>query len=256
MIEEYLDKIVDYGWAKELALIRASLVAANRMEPRPKFYIVCGDLIHAFPTQAPRDAQLRDFKNVFEGLDNEIPLVCVCGNHDVGDKPTPATISSFRENFGDDYFSFWVSGVLMIVLNSQFYENRTEVKELAEEQDKWLDNLLEEAQSSGYKHIIVFQHIPWFLETPDEEKQYFNIVQPLRQNMLDKFYDAGVRAIFCGHYHRNAGGKYKDLELVVTSAVGAQLGTDKSGLRVVKVYEDKIEQQYYALEDIPAKIDL
>ena len=27
--------------------------------------------------------------------------------------------------------------------------------------------------------------------------------------MLEKLYAGGVRKIFCGHYHRNAGGWYK-----------------------------------------------
>jgi len=254
MIESNIKKQENGGWSQELELIRATLVAANKMTPRPKFYVVCGDLVNAFPGQNQREEQVRDFKQVYEGLDNQIPLVCVCGNHDVGDKPTPETITGYRNDYGDDYFAFWVSGVLFIALNSQYYENRTEVQALAEEQDAWLDALLIEAQSSGVKHIIVLQHIPWFLETPDEEKQYFNIEMPLRQQMLDKFYDAGVRAIFCGHYHRNAGGAYKDLQLVVTSAVGAQLGNDKNGLRVVKVLEDRIAHKYFAVDEIPESI--
>lgn len=74
--------------------------------------------------------------------------------------------------------------------------------------------------------------------------------------MLNKLYEGGVRYIFCGHYHRNAGGKFKDLELVVTSAIGAQLGSDKSGFRVVKVYEDKIWHEYFAVEDVPKQVTL
>ena len=61
----------------------------------------------------------------------------------------------------------------------------------------------------GARHTVIFQHIPWFVEKPDEEKIYFNVEPDLRKKMLDKFYDAGVRKIFCGHYHRNAGGWYK-----------------------------------------------
>ena len=29
---------------------------------------------------------------------------------------------SYRQSFGDDYFSFWLGGVLFIAINSQFYE--------------------------------------------------------------------------------------------------------------------------------------
>ena len=45
----------------------------------------------------------------------------------------------------------------------------------------------------------------------------------------------GIRKIFCGHYHRNAGGFYKDLEVIVTSAIGCQIGPDQHGMRIVKV---------------------
>lgn len=66
-----------------------------------------------------------------------------------------------------------------------------QVRELEQEQSSWLDEQLEEAKSGGYKHVVVFQHIPWFLRDPGEEKEYFNIVLELRQKMLEKFHRAG-----------------------------------------------------------------
>jgi hypothetical protein len=65
--------------------------------------------------------------------------------------------------------------------------------------------------------------------------------------MVEKFQKAGVRAIFAGHYHRNAGGKYENMEIVVTSAIGAQSPTGrnaKSGYRVVYVDEKEIRHEY------------
>ena len=67
---------------------------------------------------------------------------------------------------------------------------------------------------------------------------------------------SGVRYIFSGHYHRNAGGFYLNLELVVTSAVGAQMGGDKSGIRVVSVKEENITHRYYPVADVPNVIEL
>ena len=58
-----------------------------------------------------------------------------------------------------------------------------------------------------------------------------------------------MRYIFCGHYHRNAGGFYNGIEQVVTSAIGAQLGNDESGIRIVNVSEDKITHEYVNLEN-------
>lgn len=44
------------------------------------------------------------------------------------------------------------------------------------------------------KHILVFQHIPLYLKSPDEEDDYFNLQRVVRQNLLDRFRKAGRRA--------------------------------------------------------------
>lgn len=98
-------------WKEEMRLTKIAIQHANKMNPKPKFFIVCGDLVNAFPGKMHREPQERDFKHLFEALDSQIPLVCVCGNHDVGNTPSPSTLMSYRQNFGDDYFSFWVQGI-------------------------------------------------------------------------------------------------------------------------------------------------
>lgn len=195
-----------------------------------------------------RTRQEHDIKQVLSELDPSVPLVCVCGNHDVGDMPTHASIQRYVDHFGDDYFDFYCAGVHCIVLNSQFYTHSANVEDLKQQHEQWLDRVLRDQPA---KHIIVFQHIPWFLKTFDEKKGYFNVEMNTRLHMLEKFHAAGVKAIFCGHYHRNAGGSYKSMEQVVTSAIGLQLGSEKSGVRLVRVTDEAIEHQYFATEDIP-----
>ena len=103
----------------------------------------------------------------------------------------------------------------------------------------------------------MFQHIPWFLREPNEQDDYFNITTEPRLRMLKKIKDAGVKYIFSGHYHRNAGGFDGNLEMIVTSAIGCQLGEDKSGMRIVRVSEHQVEHKYYSLEEWPTHgIDL
>ncbi|RNA41150.1 calcineurin-like phosphoesterase domain-containing, partial [Brachionus plicatilis] len=95
---------------------------------------------------------------------------------------------------------------------------------------------------SDCKHKIIFQHIPLFVDRPDEAAHvYFNIEPGERLRLMNKFIEAGVSTVFCGHYHQNAGGFYQQLECVVTSAVGAQLGSDGHGYRLVRVSEEKVE---------------
>ncbi|XP_034878189.1 serine/threonine-protein phosphatase CPPED1 isoform X3 [Mirounga angustirostris] len=63
----------------------------------------------------------------------------------------------------------------------------------------------------------------------------------------------GVTAVFSGHYHRNAGGIYQNLDMVVSSAIGCQLGEDTHGLRVVVVTAEKIVHRYYSLDELSEK---
>lgn len=243
-------------WKEEIQLTRIAVDRINQMKPKPKFFVVCGDLVHAFQGETGRKEQERDFMKEFSRIDPSIPLVCCCGNHDIGNTPTPESIQHYRDTIGDDYFSFWAGGVKCLVLNSQFYEDPSQVLELSKEHSTWLDQELKDAQSEKCKHLLTFQHIPWFLETPSEGKDYFNIDKDVRLPMLEKLHKGGVKTIFCGHYHRNAGGMYKDMEEVVTSAIGCPLGEAKSGLRVVKVTEGNITHQYYEMDKIPLSASL
>lgn len=170
----------------------------------------------------------------------------MCGNHDVGDVPTVSSIDTYKRDFGDDYFSFWCNGCKFISLNSQLFFNSTQVPEAKKEQDEWLDKELVERDDA--KHLIVFQHIAPFLKSPDEPADvYFNIEPVERKKLLDKFKKAGVGKVFCGHYHKNAGGFDGDLEVVVTTAIGAQLGDDKHGFRLVEVDENEIKHRYISV---------
>jgi len=57
-----------------------------------------------------------------------IPLLCLCGNHDVGNRPTASSIETFKQDFGDDYFGFWVDKMKGVVINSNVYFDPTEVR--------------------------------------------------------------------------------------------------------------------------------
>ena len=244
--KDYYDKAT---WEHEIRWCKTLVNMVNGMDIKPKFVIMCGDILDAWPEKWPevRDKQYADFQKIFKDL--EIPLVCVCGNHDVGNSPTKQFVDKYRSDFGDDWFSFVCNGVFCIVLNSQYYEDPQFVPEIAAEQDSWLDEQLTIAKSGKYKHSVVFQHIPFYVETPDEPKIYFNFAPELRATMLRRLNEAGISKIFCGHYHRNAGGWFGDMELVITSAVGSQLGDDKNGFRVVAVKETEITHEYVELEN-------
>lgn len=138
-----------------------------------------------------RKEQTKDLQRVLRKVDSDIPLVLVSGNHDVGNVPTPETIAEFQETWGDDYFSFWVGGVLFLVLNSQFLYDASLCPALKQAQDQWLDQQLSAAGQRKCQHAIVFQHIPLFLQSIDEDDDYFNLTKSVRKEMADKFAKAG-----------------------------------------------------------------
>ena len=89
-------------------------------------------MVDAFPIERAklRESQVNDLKKSLSELDSGIKLVCICGNHDVGDEPTKDTIDQYSKEFGDDYFSFWCRGCKFITLNSQLYFNSSKVPEV------------------------------------------------------------------------------------------------------------------------------
>ncbi|XP_068439998.1 serine/threonine-protein phosphatase CPPED1 [Clinocottus analis] len=242
-------------WAEEIELTKQAVEAVNQLRPRPRFMVLCGDLVHAMPDTPFREGQERDLKAALKGTDPSIPLVFVSGNHDLGNTPTPTTLEQYCSAWGNDYFSFWVGGVLCLVLNSQLFYDASACPQLKEAQETWLEEQLSRASSSKEprpKHVLVFQHIPLYLKSPDEEDNYFNLHREVRQNLLDRFKKAGVKAVFSGHYHRNAGGCHDGLDMVVSSAIGCQLGEDTHGLRVVVVTADDVIHRYYSLKQLSA----
>lgn len=141
------------GWEEELELCRRAVDEVNRL--RPAFAIVCGDMIDEFPDEENVDEkqrlsrsterrarQKRDFETTMGLIHEDIPILCVCGNHDVGNRPNAATLRDYKETFGDDYFVFWCQGVRCLVVNSQLWVDGSDAPEEAEAQERWLDEQL------------------------------------------------------------------------------------------------------------------
>jgi hypothetical protein len=266
----------------EVQHTRRAVTAVNSMRPRPAFVVVCGDLVNAYPFADSKPEpnsnaeQVAHIKQLLDAVDDDIPLVCLCGNHDIGNRPTRKTIALWQSRFGDDYFSFWVGGVKFLSLNSQLYKDASGCPDLAKQQDAWLDRELARSAQQKPQHTVVFSHIPPFVDSPTERDDYFVFDTHTRTRLLTKLTQAGASHWFCGHYHRNAGGMFflpgqrsRGLEVVVSNAVGTTVTTNLkgsfnglsgmasfdldpavAGLRLVHVAEGGITHQYRTLAEI------
>lgn len=220
---------------KEEEFSRLAVEFINKRKDHIKFVVICGDHTHNLEDmwskgdleggRRKRVQELAAYKKVFSKLDENIPLVCVCGNHDVGNKPTKKTIQLYKAEFGDDYLSFWCGGVKFIVLNSQIVQGLAPSNELSVAHEKWVDKELERKHENEPVHSVAMCHIPPFCWDAEEKETNFNWPKVKREMWLDKLVEANVKKVYCSHYHRRAGGKYKGLEVVVSGAVGTHIRT-------------------------------
>jgi 3',5'-cyclic AMP phosphodiesterase CpdA len=244
----------DRNWTNTIAQI-------NRLQP--DFMIVCGDLVQCDnkPENWLKPGQMEAYDKLaaayLDGakkLDSAIPLYNVAGNHDVSIAPNAKTLSWYRSKFGAPWYAFEHKNSLFVVLESNLIRDPGGAPEEGLAQWTWLDEKLAETSKRRFDHKTVYMHHPLCLTNVDEADSYFNIQKTERLKLLNRFHDHGFSAAFCGHYHRNAYVKDGELELVTTSSCGAALGKDPLGFRIVKVYPDRLEHQYYGFEDLPEKV--
>lgn len=227
-----------------------NFVVANINRLHPAFVVVCGDLVN----KAGDSHQIDTYRRIVKSIGGEIPVYNVAGNHDVGNHPTPASLAAYRKAFGKDYYAFDAPGIRGLVLNSNLIAAPDSASKESAAQEKWLVGELKRARRDHVANVFVFQHISYFLESPDEPDQYFNIPKKIRDRYLALYRDYGVKYIFAGHYHRNAYGRDGNIEMITTGPVGKPLGRDQSGFRVVRLSDGALEHRYYELGSVPNSI--
>lgn len=237
-------------FSRETRNFEKAIAETNRL--KPAFIIVCGDLVNK-----PGDiAQINEYKRIAATLDPAIRIYNVSGNHDVENTPTAAAIRTYQDHFGPDHYTFRSGNIFGIVLNSSLIKDPSKAPEEAAAQEAWVRTALEDGKNSGSRNIMIFMHHPFFLKSADEPNEYFNIDIDRRKMYLELFDKYKVRQIFAGHYHRNAGGRAGNIEMITTGPVGRPLGSDSSGFRIVDVNGTAITHKYYPLDSLPARLKL
>lgn len=256
------------NWSQEIAISRKCVDQINAMEgeDRPLFVCVCGDLVDTessfnnalaswkkvmlgWERNLIFEQQVKDFKRVWANLHPDIALVCLCGNHDVGNRPTKASIDRWTSSFGDDIFAFWVNGTYNIALNNCLFSDPTGAPDLYQEQLSWLEEKLAQGKAHNATHIFVYGHFPWFLrheEEGDDEldsisappsgwgpegsgfaDSYFTIPYERRKVAMALFRKYGVTACFSGHFHQNVVSKTSwGMPMIVTGPLSMNLESD------------------------------
>jgi len=239
------------GFAAETRLYEKAIAEANRL--RPDFVVVCGDMVHHQDDQE----ELAEVQRVSAGLAPDIPIYFAAGNHDAGNTPTPESLRLYRERYGADNYSFDNRGVHFVVLNSCIPFDPSAVMPEWERQVDFLKADLGRVRAGkGGRRIVVFTHHPLFVGNSDDEDSWLVIPGEQRRVLLDLLRAHDVSAVFAGHWHKNNYASDGSMQMVASGPVGYPLGDDPSGLRVIKVYEDGIQHEYFGLDDVPQTIDL
>ncbi len=238
------------GIEMECELYGRAVAAANRLGP--DFATICGDLVDDPDDPTQLDALFR----LTGELDRRIPMRWVAGNHDCGLTPTRQSIDEYRSRFGADNYYFDHKGSRFVVFNSSVWFDPSEVPDELAFQESFLRQAMADARSGGAAHIVALHHHPLFVKHSLEADDWMVIPGERRRILLDIFEEHGVSLSISGHLHRNQIARYGDIQLVSTGPVGCPLGADPSGVRVVKVYQDRIEHEYFAMDRIPEAVRL
>lgn len=235
------------SFEQEALLYEKAVSHINKLHP--DFVVITGDFVH----DRNNIAQIEEFKRITSTINREIPVYLVPGNHDIGNEPDEQSMSEYIQHYGYDRFSFTHRGSLFVGFNSGFIKSSNSHKP-ERDQFEWLKKTLDKNNDKEIKHIVLFCHYPFFIHTVDEPETYSNIGIRKRKKYLSFFESAQVNAIFSGHLHKNAQARFGQIQLITTSALGKPLGNDPSGFRIVKVFDDRIESNYYGLDHIPDAI--
>jgi hypothetical protein len=282
------------NWSQEIEISRKCVEQINAMEgdERPLFVCVCGDLVDTessfsgaiaswkkvmkgWERNLVFEQQVNDFKRVWSSLHSDIALVCLCGNHDVGNRPTKASIQRWTSSFGDEYLAFWANGSFNLCLNNCLFSNPSGAMDMFDEQLQWMQEKLAYARENDATHIFVYGHFPWFLKHEEEaddeltshssaptgwgppgtkfEDGYFTVPYEWRKIAMAMFKKYDVTACFSGHFHQNVSAKSSwGMPMIVTGPLSMNLHSSIAhelsngevngiGMRIVDVGSEKGE---------------
>lgn len=231
---------------KETELYSTAIEKINNLAP--SFVVITGDFVNN-----PKDSiQIKEFKQLTKLINTNIPVFLSPGNHDLGQASNKRDFYFLHYGKGNDRFSFNYRNSTFIGFNSIIIKsgkNKNEEKK----QFRWMKKELKKAKDS--QNILLFTHYPFFIKSFDEKESYSNQSIEMREKYFNLFERYQVDAIFSGHLHNNAYSEYGKIQNVITSSVGKQLGNNLPGVRIVKVYKNRIEHGYYAIDKIPGIIE-
>ena len=238
----------DEDFAHETANFEFAIATANRL--KPAFVVITGDLIN----KAGDAAQAAEYKRIAAKLDPKIKLYSAPGNHDVGmSRPWnrwPATASGSAPIIT----RFRSGDIAGIVLNSNLEKGADKVPEEAAKMEAWFRTELERPNRRARSHVIVFQHIPFFLKDPDEDGSVFQHPEAGPRHAICRCCTSTACNGFSPATFTATRRPRRRSDMVTTGPVGMPLEGAKSGMRIVTVNTTGVSQKFFDLGELPDNI--
>jgi 3',5'-cyclic AMP phosphodiesterase CpdA len=232
------------GFTSETELYEKIVAAINRLNP--ELVVITGDLVNNKDDRS----QIDEFKRITSKINPSVPVRITPGNHDIGTNPSQRDLDSYITDYGDYKFSLKIRNSSFIGLNSSLIKAGNSENEII--QYDWLRKELSDSKKS--EHIIVFCHYPFFIKSFDEPESYSNQSADARTKYFNLFDEFNVNAVYAGHLHMNSSAQYKNTLMITTGPAGKPLGESPSGIRIIRIYPDRIESNYYGVNEIPEKV--
>ncbi len=208
------------GYEHDVASFKQAVKRINAL--KPDFVVICGDLVNT-----PDDKSFSDFNRIKDGF--TIPCYCVPGNHDIGGKPSAASLARYREVVGKDRYSFTHKEYTFVITNTQLW--KASLNGESQKHDAWVTQTLQAAKKKN-SPVFIASHHPLFLKTFDEKDEYFNLPLAKRQEILNLYKQSGVVAVLGGHTHRTIINDYQGIQLVNGEATSRHFDKRPLGFRL------------------------
>ena len=220
----------------EIECLKKAVAKVN--EIKPDVVVFTGDQVHRSWDKEQQDS----FRMIVAGLDKDIKVFYLPGNHDVVIEAGKVDSTPFTDLYGPDRFCHSENGVKLVGINTNLikYNDPSET-----EQQEWMNEVLK--KDSPDEVSLVFGHHPFFLTGVAEDEGYFQITQTKRYEYFDLFSELDVDAVYAGHRHSTFEAGHNEIPMKTTTAVGVQLGPDKSAVRVITVFDGKVSDEMVEL---------
>lgn len=220
----------------EVECLKKAVALVN--EIKPDAVVFSGDQVH----RTWIVEQWETFGNLISELDPSIKVFHVPGNHDVAFEGDRVDSTPFTDRYGPDRFCHNERGVKLVGINTNLIRFSDSLETA---QADWMREVLR--KDSPEEVTIVFGHHPFFIGDIDEDEDLYPGAKEKRHFYFDLFSQMGVDAMYGGHHHSTHAAEYNGVQMKTTTAVGVQLGPDRSAVRVITVRDGRISDEIVEL---------